>query len=150
MGSDNHTLVTEHLIRGKLNHRLRFGIRQTVISVSGGLSYAVFKPYQTFGYVRWRRNKYGSRVWNLYICETVQGGRITQIPGVKPGANLLLRARGTHGSKRLLEQLDTLEKRVGGDLSVVPTSYWRELSDSKLCRLPLPKLNDYMLAKHAC
>ena len=149
MTTGKYTLVTEHYVRGHCNHRLRFGIGQAVIKQRKGLKLHAFKPHQIFGLIRWQRNEYGTILWTLYICEAAQKGRVTQIPGVYPGANLLFRARGSKAMRRCLQQLDRLEKRIGGDLGILPTAYWRKLASSNDRNIPLPELNQYVRHAHA-
>lgn len=149
MKTDKYTLVTEHYVRGHCNHRLRFGIGQAVIKQGKGLKFHAFNIHQTFGMIRWQRNEYGTILWTLYICETSSAGRVTKIPGVYPGAHILFRARGTKAMRRSLEQLDRLEKRVGGDLAIVPTAYWRKLAGNNNRNMPLPHINRYMAQPHA-
>ncbi len=149
MKTDKYTLVTEHYVRGHCNHRLRFGIGKTVVKQGKGVKLHAFKPLQTFGFIRWQRNEYGTILWTLYICEAAMPGRVTEIPGVYPGANLLFRARGSKATRRSLEQLDRLENRIGGDLSIVPAAYWRKLGGTNTRNMPLPCTNGYMRHTHA-
>lgn len=91
--------------------------------------------------VRWKRNDFGTILWNLYICEAVGSGRVTEIPGVTPGAYLLFRSRGTKATRRLLARLTRLEKKVGGDLSVIPANYWRKYNDTEFRGEKAPLVN---------
>ena len=138
---ENYTIVTEHIVRGLCNHRLRFGVGQSVINRPNGITLHAFEPRQTFGMVRWKRNDFGTMLWNLYICEAAGSGRVTEIPGVTPGAHLLFRSRGTKATRRLLARLTRLEKRIGGDLSVIPANYWRKYNDTEFRREKAPVVN---------
>ncbi|WP_017930660.1 DUF2840 domain-containing protein [Robiginitomaculum antarcticum] len=147
--SDACTIVTEHFVRGVCNHRLRFGGGQTIIERPSGIKIHSFRPFATFGMVRWTRNDHGTILWNLYICETQKTGRLTEMPGVYPGAELLLRSRGTKATRRLLARLTKLEKRVGSDLAVVPASYWRQYHHTEICRDDPPQISQYLAQNNA-
>lgn len=68
-----------------------------------------------------------------------------RIPGVWPGARLLLRAEGDKVVRAVLERIDAIEA-----LGIAPDSaspaYWRTLGNRLTARLPLP---DYTAERHA-
>jgi len=121
----------------------------SVIEKPEGITLHAFEPRQTFGMIRWKRNDYGTILWNLYICEAVERGRVTEIPGVYPGADLLFRSRGTKATRRLLSRLIRLEKKVGGDLSIIPANFWRRYNDTEFRKEKAPKVHPLLERSHA-
>ena len=81
---------------------------------------------RTINNMRWRGDKYGTQAWSLLVCETVDTGAFTQVPGVMPGANLLLHTHGKTKTKRALKCLDTLRQGQTA-LENVPKTLWQEL-----------------------
>ena len=111
------------------NHRLRFGTPVRTIRLDNARNVCAFKRWQTFGYIRWIRNDFGTIDWRLYVCRASGSGRITHIPGIEPGAELLLFVTGTEAMKRFLPRLDRLEKQAGGQLETIPASFWRRVAN---------------------
>ena len=85
-----------------------------------------FKPLQIFGFVRWRGDQYGTQTWRVIVAQAGRPGeRLTRIPGVSPGARLLLHAFGKTRSKRALRVIDMLsEAHV---LHGIAPAYWRHI-----------------------
>ena len=67
------------------------------------------------------------------------------IPGVQPGARLLLHAEGENQVRAVLERIDTIEA-----LSIAPSAaspaYWRTLANRLAAHLALP---EYSAERHA-
>jgi hypothetical protein len=100
--------------------------------------YYAFKPHLTFAYVRWCRNAYGTVSWQLYICKTVCSGRVSRVPGVRPGAEILLRARGKEAVGRTLSCLAAIEKTHAVTLENIPASFWRKSQNAREVRQTFP------------
>ncbi len=114
-------------VEGRANFRLLFGEPDRINHKNRSRSIAVFSQNSTVGYLRWRANEYGTQVWRCFVVGTVAAGeRATRIPGVKPGARVLLSTRGKTYTKRFLGRLDALKKRNHA-LEHVPDAYWRHL-----------------------
>lgn len=117
--------------KNRLNHRLIFGTPAFEVRRGWHRKFAVFSPGNIFAYERWRGDKYGTQDWSLVVCETLGTGAFTQIPGVMPGAQLFLHARGKTKIRRALQCFDVL-KQGRPRLETVPVSVWRDLHH-KLC-----------------
>lgn len=114
-------------IEGRTNYRVLFGAPDRMLRVDRHRSVAVFSQGKTVGYLRWRANEYGTQVWRCFVARTVAAGdETTRIPGVKPGAHVLLATSGKTYTKRFLRHFDALKKR-GKALEDVPDAYWRHL-----------------------
>ena len=85
-----------------------------------------FKPLQMFSFIRWRGDQYGTQTWRVIVAQAGRAGeRLTRIPGVDPGAHLLLHAFGKARAKRALRVIDTLsEAHV---LHEIAPAYWRHV-----------------------
>lgn len=140
-GADSLTAVYIRYRKDRINHRLRFGAPTLETRLDKYSAVAAFIPTQIFGYIRWSANEYGTQDWRLFVCKTAgnphhidgQGGgntghhnRLTRIPGVMPGAHILLKTQGKARVKRALGYIDGLEKETG-NLDLVTESYWRHL-----------------------
>lgn len=133
------TLVETVKIRGRCNHRLRFGQPCETIILGDNKSFVAFGAGQIFGYIRWSRNAFGTRNWQFFVIRAVGNGRVTRIPGVYPGGELLFRTRGVVATKRALSWLDEVEKTISFLLSDLPESYWRRIENDALTEHQLPK-----------
>jgi hypothetical protein len=122
----NLTAVQIVYRKSRINHRLRFGTPTIEARLDWRRKLVAFSPGLVFGYIRWRANRYGTQDWRLYVLRTVDSGALATVPGVMPGADILLATRGTTRTQRALGVLDTLEQGAGG-LSQVTDAYWRHL-----------------------
>jgi len=68
-----------------------------------------------------------------------------RIPGVQPGARLLLHAEGENQVRAVLERIDAIEA-LGIAPAAVSPAYWRTLANRLAARLPLP---EYTAERHA-
>lgn len=141
------TQVQIHYVRDILNHRLRFGTPEEKLKLDKYRTIALFKPAMTFGYIRWRGNKYGTQDWRVYVLQTCVQGQMTKVPGIEPAAKVLLAIHGIERVKRCLKIIDSLEKSSKGGLKSVPTSYWLRVQTSILNRTPLRAMPQHYL-KH--
>ncbi len=110
----------------RANDRLIFGAPLERFPYAPGGEFLCFEPGQIFGFVRWRGDGYGTQTWRIVVAEAAfPGARLTAIPGVEPGATLLLHAFGNTRVKRALTMIDTLKKQH--ELSGIASDYWRHL-----------------------
>ena len=135
-----NTLVQIHFVRGRINHRLRFGEPLSVTKLDKYRSLATFSQGSIFGYIRWSANEYGTRDWRVYVLKAQSTGFISEIAGVTPAVKILASAQGKPAVKRCLAALDALEIQAGGSLKAVPESYWPCFSNALLLRKPPRKL----------
>ena len=108
------------------NDRLLFGRPKQSLRVSEKQEELRFKPLQMFGFVRWRGDQYGTQTWRVIVAQSgCPGERLTRIPGVNPGAHLLLHAFGKTRAKRAFRVIDMLaEAHV---LHEIAPAYWRHV-----------------------
>ena len=133
-----------------LEHRfklyLRFGEPARTHQLDRWRRSAVFLPGAVFCRVRWQANDYGTVRWQLMVmqaCTPLDG--VQRIPGVQPGARLLLHAEGDGQVRAVLERIDAIEALGIAPADASPT-YWRTLANRLAARLPLP---DYTAERHA-
>ncbi len=70
---------------------------------------------------------------------------VQRIPGVRPGARLLLHAEGQNAVRAVLERIDGIDAQGIAAIDVSPV-YWRTLGNRLAARLPLP---EYTAERHA-
>ena len=68
-----------------------------------------------------------------------------RIPGVQPGARLLLHTEGDPIVRTVLERIDAIEA-LGIAPATASPAYWRTLANRLAARLPLP---EYSAERHA-
>lgn len=108
------------------NHRLLFGSPDATPKSRLINTAHRFKQGHIFGYVRWRGDKYGTQTWRVVVAQAGSPEeRLTRIPGIHPGAHLLLHAFGKARAKRALRVIDHLsEAHV---LHEIAPAYWRHV-----------------------
>ena len=125
---------------------LRFGEPAHIIRFDRWRRCAVFLPNAVFCRIRWQSNDYGTIRWQLMVmqtCTPLDGAQ--RIPGVQPGARLLLHAEGENQVRAVLERIDAIEA-LGIASAAVSPAYWRTLANRLAARLPLP---EYTAERHA-
>ncbi|WP_395026114.1 DUF2840 domain-containing protein [Comamonas odontotermitis] len=125
---------------------LRFGEPSRILRLDQWRRCALFLPGAMFCRIRWQSNAYGTIRWQLMVlqaCMPLDGAQ--RIPGVQPGARLLLHAEGEGQVRAVLARIDAIEA-----LGIAPAdaslAYWRTLANRLAARLPLP---DYSAERHA-
>lgn len=125
---------------------LRFGEPSRIIRLDRWRRCAVFLPNAVFCRIRWQANDYGTVRWQLMVMQACTPLDTAQrIPGVQPGARLLLHAEGDKTVRAVLERLDAIEAQGIAPANVSP-AYWRTLGNRFAARLPLP---EYTAERHA-
>jgi len=125
---------------------LRFGEPARIVRLDRWRRCAVFLPNAVLCRIRWQANDYGTIRWQLMVmqaCTPLDGAQ--RIPGVQPGARLLLHAEGDGQVRAVLERIDAIEARGIAPTDASP-AYWRTLANRLAARLPLP---DYTTERHA-
>ena len=122
--SSSLTAVIIAYRKNRINHRLIFGAPSFEVRRGWRRKLACFEPGQTFAYERWSANQYGTQRWQLVICRAVNSGSISPVPGVIPGADVLLNVRGKARVKRALAAISS-QKKVCSVLPSVPSETWR-------------------------
>ena len=125
---------------------LRFGDPARIIRFDRWRRCAVFTPNAVLCRIRWQANDYGTIRWQLMVMQACTPLDVVQrIPGVQPGARLLLHAEGENQVRAVLERIDAIEALGIAAVAVSP-AYWRTLANRLAARLPLP---EYTAERHA-
>lgn len=133
-----------------LEHRfklyLRFGEPARTLQLDRWRRCAVFLPGAMLCRIRWQANDYGTIRWQLMVMQTATPlNAVQRIPGVQPGARLLLHAEGDANVRAVLERIDGIEA-LGITPATASPAYWRTLGNRLAARLALP---DYTAERHA-
>ncbi|WP_281301792.1 DUF2840 domain-containing protein [Iodidimonas sp. MBR-14] len=140
------TRVSLAYVAQRINLYLRFGNPARTLQLDRWRRCAVFLPAAIFCRIRWESNDYGTTRWQLMVLQACTPlDAMQSIPGVRPGARLLLHAEGEQKVRAVLTQIDAIEA-LGIDLADVSPAYWRTLGNRLAARLPLP---DYTTERHA-
>ena len=140
------TRVALAYIEPRFKLYLRFGEPACTLRLDRWRSLAVFMPNTVFCRIRWQANDYGTVRWQLMVIQACTPLDAAQrIPGVQPGARLLLHAEGEKQVRAALERIDAI-KALGIAPAAASPAYWRTLANRLAVRLPLP---DYSAERHA-
>lgn len=133
-------------IEARIDIYLRFGEPARTIRLDRWRRVAMFPPGAMFCRIRWHANDYGTVRWQLMVMQACTPLDAAQrIPGVLPGARLLLHAEGEPAMRAVLARIDAIEALGIAAIDVSP-AYWRTLGNRLAARLPLP---EYTAERHA-
>ncbi|MEJ5030229.1 DUF2840 domain-containing protein [Comamonas sp. MYb69] len=125
---------------------LRFGEPARTLQLDRWRRCAMFLPGAILCRVRWQANDYGTIRWQLMVMQAATPlNAVQRIPGVQPGACLLLHAEGDASVRAVLERIDGIEALGIAAIDVSP-AYWRTLANRLAAHLPLP---EYTAERHA-
>ncbi|KWT79685.1 DUF2840 domain-containing protein [Variovorax sp. WDL1] len=140
------TRVALAYIEPRFKLYLRFGEPARTLQLDRWRRCAVFLPGAMFCRIRWHANDYGTIRWQLMVMQACTPFDAAQrIPGVQPGARLLLHAEGENQVRAVLERIDPIEALGIAPIGASP-AYWRTLANRLAARLPLP---EYTAERHA-
>ncbi|CAM8753321.1 hypothetical protein NCF_00957 [Burkholderia pseudomallei] len=140
------TRVSLAYIERRIDVYLRFGEPAHIVRLDRWRRVAVFLPGAMFCRIRWQANDYGTTHWQLMVMQACTPLDVAQrIPGVLPGARLLLHAEVEPAVRAVLAQLDAIEAQ-GVAPADVSSAYWRTLGNRLAARLPPP---EYTAQRHA-
>ena len=140
------TRVALAYIEPRLKLYLRFGAPARTLQLDRWRRCAMFMPGAILCRVRWQANNYGTIRWQLMVMQAATPLDATQrIPGVQPGACLLLHAEGDANVRAVLERIDGIEALGIAAIDVSP-AYWRTLANRLAAHSPLP---EYTAERHA-
>jgi hypothetical protein len=140
------TRVSLAYLEARIDIYLRFGEPARTIRLDRWRRVAMFPPGALFCRIRWHANEYGTVRWQLMVMQACMPLDAAQrIPGVLPGARLLLHAEGEPAVRAVLAQLDAIEAQGIGPADVSP-AYWHTLGNRLAARQPLPA---YTAKRHA-
>lgn len=133
------TRVSLAYLESRLKLYLRFGEPLHVVRFDRWRRVAVFPPGAIVCRIRWQANDYGTIRWQLMVMQACTPLHAAQrIPGVRPGAQLLLHAEGDRPVRAVLERIDAIEALGIAAIDVSP-AYWRTLANRLAAGLPLPE-----------
>ena len=140
------TRVSLAYVERRIDLYLRFGEPARTIRLDRWRRVAMFPPGAVFCRIRWHANDYGTIRWQLMVMQACTPLDAAQrVPGVLPGARLLLHAEGEPAVRAVLALIDAIEALDIAAIDVSP-AYWRTLGNRLAARLPLP---EYTAARHA-
>jgi len=146
VGNAPLTRVSLAFVEQRIDLYLRFGEPAHTIRLDRWRRVAVFLPGAMLCRIRWHANDYGTICWQLMVMQACTPlDEAQRIPGVLPGARLLLHAEGEPAVRAVLAQLDAIEA-LGIAPAAVSPAYWRTLGNRLTARLPLPT---YTAERHA-
>ena len=139
------TRVALAFVSQRINLYLRFGNPAHTLQLDRWRRSAVFLPASILCRIRWESNDYGTTRWQLMVMQACTALDAAQrIPGVQPGARLLLHAEGEQKVHATLAKIDAIEALDIATIGVSP-AYWRTLGNRLAAGLPLP---DYTTERH--
>ena len=140
------TRVSLAYIEQRIDVYLRFGEPARTVRLDRWRRVAVFLPGAMLCRIRWQANDYGTIRWQLMVMQACTPLDAAQrIPGVQPGARLLLHTEGDANVRAVLERIDGIEAQGIAVIDVSP-AYWRTLGNRLAARSPLP---EYTAERHA-
>ncbi|CAM3947560.1 uncharacterized protein DUF2840 [Kerstersia gyiorum] len=140
------TRVSLAYIEPRFKLYLRFGEPARTLQLDRWRRCAVFLPGAMLCRVRWQANDYGTIRWQLMVMQAATPlDAVQRIPGVQPGACLLVHAEGDANVRAVLERIDGIEALGIAAIDVSP-AYWRMLANRLAAHLPLP---EYTAERHA-
>ena len=144
-GSVPLTRVSLAYIEPRFKLYLRFGEPARTLQLDRWRRCAVFLPGAMLCRIRWQANDYGTIRWQLMVMQACTPLDAAQrIPGVQPGARLLLHTEGDANVRAVLERIDGIEALGIAAIDVSP-AYWRTLGNRLAARLALP---EYTTERH--
>ncbi|HCF6874143.1 TPA: DUF2840 domain-containing protein [Pseudomonas aeruginosa] len=140
------TRVSLAYVEQRIKLYLRFGEPARTVRLDHWRRVAEFLSDSVFCRVRWQANDYGTIRWQLMVMQAcTQLEAAQRIPGVLPGARLLLHAESEPAVRAVLARIDAIEEQ-GISLSAVSPFYWRTLGNRLASRMQLPT---YTIERHA-
>ncbi|HGM7967446.1 TPA: DUF2840 domain-containing protein [Pseudomonas aeruginosa] len=140
------TRVSLAYIEPRFKLYLRFGEPARTLQLDRWRRCAMFMPGAILCRVRWQANDYGTIRWQLMVMQAATPlDAVQRIPGVRPGARLLLHAEGDASVRAVLERIDAIEALGIAAIDVSP-AYWRTLANRLAAHSPLP---EYTAERHA-
>ncbi|MGP1684362.1 MAG: DUF2840 domain-containing protein [Giesbergeria sp.] len=143
------TRVALAYVNKRINLYLRFGNPARTIKLDRWRRSAVFLPASIFCRIRWESNDYGTTRWQLMVMQACTPlDAVQRIPGIQPGARILLHAEGERQVQAVLQLIDAIETLgiAPIDPSDISPAYWRTLGNRLSARLALPQ---YTAERHA-
>ena len=135
------TRVALAYVDKRINLYLRFGNPARTIQLDRWRRSAVFLPASIFCRIRWESNDYGTTRWQLMVMQACTPlDAVQRIPGIQPGARLLLHAEGERQVQAVLSLIDAIEALGIASIDVSP-AYWRTLGNRLTARLAAARIH---------
>lgn len=111
----------------RIERWIRFGAVAEEHIVSRQIRFQGFAPGAVFAFVRWASNDYGTAVSRIDVLRAVRRSQASStVPGVTPGAEILLRLSGWPKVEQVLKSIDAVET-IGLDPSEAAPDHWRHI-----------------------
>ena len=121
------TEVELYFVKGKIERWIRFGTPVSDQTIDRRRRIVAFAPGAVFGFVRWAANEHGTRISRIDILRACADGEPrSTVPGVKPGAEILLRAFGWEKVQPVLKAIDAVEALGFAPQEICP-DHWRHV-----------------------
>jgi hypothetical protein len=121
------TEVELYFVKGKIERWIRFGAPISQHTLDHRRRIASFAPGAVFAFMRWASNEHGTLVSRVDILRACSDGEPrSTVPGVKPGAEILLRAFGWEKVQAVLKAIDAVEALGFFPHEVCP-DHWRHV-----------------------
>jgi hypothetical protein len=115
---------------------IRFGSAKNEQILSRRVRLLGFAPNAIFAFVRWSQRTNGASASRIDILQAVARSEpCSTVPGVSPGAEILLRLAGWSKVQKALEAIDSVEA-TGIDPVEVAPDHWRHLHHRIAAALP--------------
>jgi hypothetical protein len=112
---------------GRIERWVRFGQVAQEHRVGSRQRFVGFEPGAVFGFVRWVCDAGGTAVTRIDILQAVRrSAPCWTVPGVAPGAEILLRLSGWPKVQKALTAIDAIEA-LGVDPADAAPDYWRHV-----------------------
>lgn len=128
-GSDRDDLTHVELvwIRKRIENYIRFGHVVAKHTINRNRRVVSFCAGSVFAFVRWTANDFGTIASRIDIARAVsRGKRCSTLAYVRPGADILLTAKGWPNVEKVLQVIDQVEA-LGIDAADVAPEYWRHV-----------------------
>lgn len=140
------TRVALAFVDKRINLYLRFGEPVRTVQFDRWRRSAVFLPASIFCRIRWESNDYGTTRWQLMVMQAYTPlDAVQRVPGVRPGARILLHVEGERKVQAVLPLIDAIEGLGIAPIDVSP-AYWCTLGNRLSAHLPP---TEYTAERHA-
>ncbi|AZG78398.1 MULTISPECIES: DUF2840 domain-containing protein [Methylocystis] len=121
------TEVELYFLKGKIERWIRFGTPISERTLDRRRRISTFAPDSIFAFMRWASNGHGTLVSRIDILRACHVGEpCSTVPGVRPGAEILLRSVGWDKVQRVLRAIDAVEALGFAPQEICP-DHWRHV-----------------------
>jgi hypothetical protein len=121
------TYVELVFLKDRIERWIRFGRVRDERIISRHNRFIAFEPGAVFAFVRWAANDYGTVVSRIDVLQAVRRSEgCSTVPGVTPGADILLRLSGWANVAPVLRAIDAVEA-LGVDPADAAPDHWRHV-----------------------